>query len=456
MRARRLTGSIVGIIALTLTAAGCGLSGGSDDGDATAGGCKVDKGNVGSGKLTGDVKGSITFQTTNLKKDFGDFFNGVIKSFETAHPGTSVKWIDDPGDNTFTTRTVADAQACTLPDVLNLNAETATALTRTGYLLNLSAKDSDVAKPFVPAFWKSSTFKDASGSSVHTVLPWYTGGILLTYNTDLLKKAGVDPAKPPTTLFGLFADYQKIAKAADGKYYATMANPVWRIPADWDQMNIKTLSADGKSATFADDPRTAQWVEWMAKLYKEGAMPKDSLSSSNDPSTLYSQGKVAYGSTNPSFVRFVKQNSPSVYAKTSVGQQPFDALGHTTGAPQYISVAATSKHAPVALSFAEFLTNAENQTAWCKDPSVVIFPTTTESLDDPFFQKVTGSDPFSEARKLVAEQLKTTTAYQTILSPAVQNAIVAQVQLAMQGKKSAADAVKDAQEKANELLKQGS
>jgi multiple sugar transport system substrate-binding protein len=38
----------------------------------------------------------------------------------------------------------------------------------------------------------------------------------------------------------------------------------------------------------------------------------------------------------------------------------------------------------------------------------------------------------------------------------VQNAIVAQVQLAMQGKKSAAQAVKDAQDKANELLKQGS
>jgi multiple sugar transport system substrate-binding protein len=192
----------------------------------------------------------------------------------------------------------------------------------------------------------------------------------------------------------------------------------------------------------------------MAKLYKEGAMPKDSLSSNNDPSTLYSQGKVAYGSTNPSFVRFVKQNSPSIYAKTAVGQQPFDALGHTTAAPQYIATAATSKNAPTALAFAEFLTNAENQTAWCKDPNVVIFPTTSASLDDPFFQKTSGDDPFSQARKLVAEQLKTATAYQTNISTAVQTAIVGQVQLAMQGEKSAAQAVKDAQAKANELLKQ--
>jgi len=454
MRARRLTGSLAWLVVVTLTAAGCGLSGGSDDGGATAGGCKVDEGNVGSGKLTGDGKGKITFQTTNLKKDFGGFFNGVIKDFEKANPGTSVKWIDDPGDSTFTQRTVADAQGCTMPDVINVDAPTATALTKAGYLLNVGVKDADAAKPFVPAFWKSSTYKDASGKAAHTVLPWYTGGVLLTYNTDMLKKAGIDPAKPPKTMFGLFADYEKIAKSAKGKYFATMANPIWRIPADWDQMNIRTLSADGKSTAFADDPRTTQWVAWMAKLYKEGAMPKDSLSSSNDPSTPYSQGQVAYGSTNPSFVRFVKQNSPSVYAKTGVGQQPFDALGHTTAAPQYISVAATSKHAPTALAFAKFLTNAENQTAWCKDPNVVIFPTTTTSLDDPFFQNATGSDPFSQARKLVAEQLKTTTAYQTNISPAVQKAIVSQVQLAMQGKKSPEQAVKDAQEKADDLLKQ--
>ncbi|MCW8378343.1 extracellular solute-binding protein [Streptomyces justiciae] len=456
MRAKRLTGSLACLVVLTLTAAGCGLSGGeSGDGDATAGGCKVDKGNVGTGKLSGEVKGKITFQTTNLKKDFGDFFNGVIADFEKAHPGTEVKWIDDPGDNTFTTRTVADAQACTLADVINVNAPTATALTKAGYLLDVGTKDPAASKPFVPSFWKTAVFKDGDGKAIHTALPWYTGGVVLTYNKDLLKKAGVDPAKPPTTLFGLFADYEKVAKAGDGKFYATMANPVWRIPSDFDQMGIKILSDDGKSAVFADDPRTAQWVAWMAKLYKAGAMPKDSLSSSNDPSTLYSQGKVAYGSTNPSFVRFVKQNSPSIYDKTAVGQQPYDALGRASaGAPQYISVAATSKNAPTALSFAEFLTNAENQTAWCKDPNVVIFPTTTDSLNDPFFQNATGSDPFSQARKLVADQLKTASTNQTNLSPAVQNAMVAQVQLAMQGKKSPEQAVKDAQEKANELLKQ--
>ncbi|MHC5908010.1 extracellular solute-binding protein [Streptomyces sp. S6] len=456
MRARTVTGTMAGVVVLALTAAGCGLSGGgSDDSGAKAGGCSVDKANVGSGKLTGDVKGEITFQTTNLKKDFSKYFDGVIAAFEKAHPGAKVKWIDDPGDATFTQRLVSDAQACTLPDVVNINVNTSEALTRTGYLLNLDQKAPDAGKPFVPGLWDSSTYTDAAGQKVHSVLPWYSGGIVQTFNTDLLKKAGLDPAKPPTTILGMFADAEKVAKASDGDYYAFLANPQLRIPTDWQQMGVKVLSADGKKFTFADDPKTVQWVEGMTKLYKAGAMPRDSLSSNQDPSTVYGQGKLVYGSSNPNFLRFIEQNNPTVYKKTGVARYMLDGLGHTVGAPQYIGVAATSKHAATALAFAQFLTDAQNQLAWAKDPNVVIFPSTTASLDDPFFQNVTGDDPFAQARKIVASDRKTATADEVALTPGELNAATAQVQLAMQGKKSAQDALNDAQKKMNELIAQG-
>ncbi|MFI6930891.1 extracellular solute-binding protein [Streptomyces sp. NPDC050287] len=456
MRARRLTRTLTCFAVLSLTAAGCGLSGGSGGDGATAGGCKVDQGNVGSGKLTGDVKGDITFQTTNLKKDFGGYFNGVISAFEKAHPGTKVKWIDDPGDATFTQRLVADAQGCTLPDVVNINVNTAIALTKNGYLLDLDKKAPDAGKPFVPALWKSSMYTDAGGAQVHSVLPWYSGGIVQTFNNDLLKEAGLDPAKPATTVLGLFDDAEKVAKASNGKYYAFLANPQLRIPADWQQMGIRILSADGKKFTFADDPKTTRWVEAMTKLYQAGAMPRDSLSSTQDPANVYGQGKLVYGPTNPNFLRFIQQNNPTVYKKTGVARFMPDALGHSVGAPQYMGVASTSKNAVTALSFAQFLTNAENQLEWAKDPNVVIFPSTTASLNDPFFQSVKGSDPFAQARKIVASDRKTATADEIALTPGELNAISAQIQLAMQGKKSAEDALKEAQSKSNELIKQGS
>lgn len=454
MRARRLTGSVAAIVVLSLTAAGCGL-GGSDDGEATAGGCKVDQGNVGSGKLTGEVKGDITFQTTNVKKDFGDYFNGVIKAFEKANPDTKIKWIDDPGDAEFTQRLVADAQACTLPDVVNVNVNTAIALTKNGYLLNLDEKAPDAGKPFTDAMWKSSTYADAGGKKVHSVLPWYSGGIVQTFNTELMEKAGLDPAKPATTVLGLFADAEKVARASGGDYYAFLANPQHRIPADWQQMGIEVLSSDGKKFTFADDPKTVQWVEGMTRLYKAGAMPRDSLSSTQDPANVYGQAKLVYGPTNPNFLRFIQQNNPTVYKKSGVARFMLDELGHTVGAPQYVGVASTSKNASTALAFAQFLTNAQNQLEWAKDPNVVIFPSTTESLKDPFFQKVEGTDPFSEARKIVANDRETATADEIALTPGELNAISAQIQLAMQGKKSAQDALDEAQSKASELIEQG-
>ncbi|MDH6625623.1 multiple sugar transport system substrate-binding protein [Streptomyces sp. LBL] len=454
MRARRLTRTLTCFAVLSLTAAGCGLSGGSGGDGATAGGCEVDQDNVGSGKLSGEVTGDITFQTTNLKKDFGDYFNGVISAFEKAHADAKVKWIDDPGDATFTQRLVADAQGCTLPDVVNINVNTAIALTRNGYLLDLDKKAPDAGKPFVPALWKSSMYADAAGAKVHSVLPWYSGGIVQTFNNDLLKKAGLDPAEPPTTVLGLFDDAQKVAKASGGKYYAFLANPQLRIPADWQQMGIRVFSADGKKFTFADDPKTVRWVEAMAKLYQAGGMPRDSLSSTQDPANVYGQGKLVYGPTNPNFLRFIQQNNPTVYKKTGVARFMLDTLGHTVGAPQYVGVASTSKHAATALSFARFLTDAENQLTWAKDPNVVIFPSTTASLNDPFFQSVKGGDPFAQARKIVASDRTTATADEVTLTPGELNAVSAQIQLAMQGKKSAEDALKEAQSKANELIKQ--
>ena len=44
------------------------------------------------------LKGAITFQTWSLKGDkFTPYFTALIKDFET-EPGTTVNWIDQPGD----------------------------------------------------------------------------------------------------------------------------------------------------------------------------------------------------------------------------------------------------------------------------------------------------------------------------------------------------------------------
>src|SRR5690349_21803379 len=70
------------VLAAGLMASGCGLSGGGDSPAA--------------GTVDGQVTGTISFQTWNLRAKYSDYFNGVIKKFQDEHPGTTITWLDQP------------------------------------------------------------------------------------------------------------------------------------------------------------------------------------------------------------------------------------------------------------------------------------------------------------------------------------------------------------------------
>lgn len=453
MRKAKL-GAIGAILSLAVTACGTGGSDPAAGGGAVGkkvGNCDVSSDVAGSGPVKGDATGQITFQTTNLKSDFGDFFTPLIDSFEKSHPGVTVKWVDDPGDAQFTTRLVTEAQSCTLPDVVNLNQVTADALTKSGFLLDWDAKVPGSSAPFIPTIWNSIKSPGAGG---HTTLPWYWAPNIQTFNTDLAKQAGLDPTTMPVTVMGRMDAAEKVAKATGGKAYGFFANPYYweHLPDEWVQMKVKVLSDDGKSFTFASDPNALAWTKRMAQLYQEGALPKDTLASDDDPSKLYAAGQLLYGSENASFLRYVKQNAPNLYPKTGVAPYTDDALGFAPFSGQLISVPVTSKHAKAAVEFAQYLTNAANQLAWCKDPKVVIFPSTTDSLNDPFFSAPAAGDPLGQARKVAADEAKKSVYVPSPFSDAEAKAVAGEIQLAMQGKEDAATALKNAQDKANKIL----
>ncbi|MEV0618309.1 extracellular solute-binding protein [Nonomuraea sp. NPDC050404] len=456
---------VLGAVALGLTTTACGLSGGGAPagGDtAMAGSCQVAKENVGPGPLKGEVKGEITFQTTSLKNEFGDVFEPIITEFQRRHPGVKVNWVDDPGDSEFTPRLLANAAACTMPDVVNLNEPTGIALARAGYLLDLDVKVPDAGKQFLPAMWSRTTF----GGTSHMAMPWYGGFNVLAVNTDLMKSAGLDPADPPQDVFELFDAAEQVAKVSGGKYHATVANPTERLKTDWQALGVKFFGPDGKTLAFAADPIALKWVTRMTELYRAGALPKDTLSAEpTELSNRFAAGKLVFGDRNASFLRYVKDNAPTLYPKLGVSAA-VEAKAFDVWEGQYLGVSATSKNAAAAAAFAAFVTNADNQLRFVMDPKVAIFPSAAEALKAPFFTNQKGTDPLSVARKLGAEQalsdpvateeaIATRKAENAVWGAAVMKAVAAEVQLAMQGKKTPQQALDDAEKKANELVVAG-
>lgn len=451
--AARASASIAG---LSMLLAGCGVGGGgnsaSADGDspAMAGRCELSEEVANDQPLSGEPSGTITFQTTALKQSFSPYFESLIAAFEEEYPDVTVEWQDDPGDAEFTQRLVTDAQACDLPDVVNLNQTTAYALYREGFLLNVSTKAPDYGDEFIPSIWDSLVFP---GSEDHYVMPWYWGLTgLQTFNTELMTQVGLDPASPPKSVMEQFDMAATVAENSGGDFYAFAANPAQRVPSDWQLMDADVINEDETEFTFADDPKILEWLEKYAEVYAAGALPRDTLSSDVDVTQLYSAGDVVWGSTNASFLRYVQETNPATYEVTGVAPL-LDERGTAFQDGQLIGIPSTSDNPVAALAFAQFLLSPEWQTTFVEDERISNFPSTSESLDIPKFSDFSGGTPLDRANEISVDLA--TDASNTFIynwSDAVNSAVVSELQLAIAGDKPAAEALQDAEDSANEIL----
>lgn len=443
---------VKGAIALTClsTLALTGCTSTSTSSSTSSGGSGKTSGCAsGDADASGKPSGTITFQTTNLKSSFGAFFNKLIADFEKQNPGVTVKWIDDPGDSGFDSRILAEARSCDLPDVMNLPAGTVSELNKASDLLDFDKVAPGAGKVFVPSVWDSVASKT---HAAHPALPWYWGPSVQVYNKELWAKAGL--STPPTSVTDLLDDAAAVGKASGGKFYAITGNRDWDYLNDWQSLGVKLMNDDQTKFTFADDPKAVNYVNQLRDIYQAGGMRKDSVLGSPDPSNDYAAGNLVWGSSNASFLRYLQQNAPKVYAQTEVAPYPANPDGTTPFNGQYVSVPVNSKHQAAAIAFARFLTNDANQLAWAEDPDVVIFPTTTAALKNPFFTHATGGGAFAQARAVAAKEALNAKADPAVpyFAGDVDTAIQKAFQQAITGQKSAADALKQAEATANASL----
>lgn len=422
--------ALAGVLTVGLT--GCGLGSGS-------------AGNGDSGSTGGEVKGEITFSTLQLKPTFTDYIEGVIADFEKANPNTTVKWIDVPFQGAQE-KISTDAQAGTLPDVINLNPNFAQPLEVQGAFVNLDKAVPKLRESYVAGAWDAFQVPGEDGSFG---FPWYLSSEVTMYNASMFKKAGLDPAAPPTTYAEMFADARTLAKAGAGftGMHPALEN---RFITDLGRMGVPLLNEAGTKWTF-NTPVAEAYVTELAELYKTGVFPPDSLTQDHAKETeAYQSGQIALFPSGANFLKIIEENAPDIAKVTDVGPQITSKGGATNVSVMGLLVPKSSKNKATALKFAEFMTNAKNQLAFSK--IVTIFPSVTEALADPYFKDDSDGTVESKARRIAAEQLKDARNIVPVqFDDRIKAIVIGKVQLAMKGDLTPTEALDQAVAEANAI-----
>jgi ABC-type glycerol-3-phosphate transport system substrate-binding protein len=440
-RSRRT--ALPALAAFTLVLTGCGL------GSADPGGASDQGGQPASEETTeAEITGEITFSTLQLKPTFTEYIEGVIAAFEEEYPGTSVEWVDIPFEGAQE-RISTDAAAGTLPDVINLNPNFAQPLEAEGLFVNLEEAVPELRELYVPGAWDAFQVPGEAGSYG---FPWYLTSEVTMYNKAMFEEAGLDPETPPATFDDLYEAAQTIQESSGGEVYGMHPALENRFMLDLAKEGVEVISPEGQW-TF-NTPEAVEHVETLTELYQSGVFPPDSLTQTHAQETeAYQAGRVALFPSGPNFLTIVEENAPEIAANTGVGPQITGSAGVANMSVMGLLVPTTSDNQATALKFAEFMTNAENQLEFSK--IVTIFPSVREALEDPYFTDDSDGTVESKARRISAEQLQNARNLLPVqYDDRVKAAVIGKVQLAMQGKLSAQEALDQAVAEANAITGQ--
>jgi putative chitobiose transport system substrate-binding protein len=394
---------------------------------------------------TASGKTKIVFWTMQLKPQFDKYLNDLIAIFVKENPTVEVEWVDIPWGE-METKILSSVAAKTAPDVVNLNPQFAAKLAEKKALVDLGSTISEADKSlYFPNIWKANQLNNVTFG-----LPWYVATDITIYNRSLFEKAGLDPAKPPTT----FEELTKVAeqiKTKTGKYAFLLTMDGGQVIEAMVQMGMKLLDANGKAA-FNDAVGKAAFDYWV-NLFEKQLIPREILTEGHRKAIeLYQSGELAILLTGPQFLKTVTQNAPEIAKVTDVGVQITGSTGKKSAAVMNIAVPTTSANQALATKFALYLTNAENQLAFSKIENSL--PSTIKSASDRYFTETAKDSPLLDrARVISASQLAQS---EVLIPPAkdiekLRKIIYEELQLAMLKEKTSDKAIAAAADRWNAL-----
>jgi sn-glycerol 3-phosphate transport system substrate-binding protein len=299
-------------------------------------------------------------------------------------------------------------------------------------------------KSFFPAFMLNSRTGGKTWGA-----PFQRSTVVMFWNKELFKEAGLDPEKPPATWAEQLAFAQKLTKP-DGSQWGMQVPssgfPYWLFQGFTTQAGAILMNEAG-DRTFYDKPEVAEaltyWVD-LSRKYK--VHPPGIVEWATTPKDFFER-KVAMMWTTTGNLTNVRSNAKFPFG---VGMLP---AGKRRGSPTgggnfYIAKKAPKAQQEAAFKFARFLTTPERAAQWCVDTGyVAVRP---DSFETPALKKYVADFPQAAVAR---DQLEFAVAeLSTHENQRVTKALNDGLQAALTGTKEPAAAMKDSQAEAERVL----
>ena len=304
-------------------------------------------------------------------------------------------------------------------------------------------------KSFFPSFMENSQ----TGGKTWGI-PFQRSTIVLYWNKELFKEAGLDPNKAPAN-WNEMVDYAKKLTKKDaagniaqfGVQVPSSGFPYWLFQGFTTQNNVVLMNKDG-TQTFYDNPAVIEALQFWVDLSKKHAVMKSGIIEWGTTPKDFFERKAAMMWTTTGNLTNVKSN-----AKFDFGVAMLPA-GKRRGTPTgggnfYLFKKSTPAQREAAMRFAQWMTSPERAAQWGIDTGYVAVR--GDAWDTAEMKKYVQGFPQAAVAR---DQLQYAVAeLSTHDNQRVTKALNDGLQAALTGTKTAEAAMKDAQREAERILK---
>ena len=380
--------------------------------------------------------------------------DGYAAEFEAANPGVKIKPVY-AGDYVQTIGKVLTAiKGGDTPEMAILLAADIMTLTDEGVVaavsdIAASAEDKAWLDSFYPAFMENAKLKGKTYG-----VPFQRSTPVLYWNKEAFKEAGLDPERGPAS-WQEMADFAKKLTKRDaagnttqwGLQIPTDGNTSWLFTGLTTSNGARLANADGTKTSF-DDPKVIEALQYLIDLSKEQKIQPPGLTSWGTTPKDFMEKKIAMVWTTTGNLSNIKANAGFPFgvamlpAKVSFGAP-------TGGGNFYVFKGASPEKQAASLKFIKFMTTPERAAAWSIATGYVA--TSAAAYETAAMKAYVQNFPQAGVAR---DQLKYAVSEITVHDgQRVMKLFNDNLQAAITGAKTSAQAMKDAQAEADKVLK---